>query len=49
MRQMDWKYFSGIFFKTIFEVPLGIPRVIKYRKPVDKKSIGKKNFDVYQN
>ncbi len=37
---MDSKYFK-IFFKTIFEVLLGIPRVIKYRKPVDKKVLNK--------
>lgn len=37
---MDSKYFS-IFFKTIFEVMLGIPGVMKYRNPVDKKILGK--------
>ena len=37
---MDWKYFK-VFFKTIFEVSLGMPIVMKYRSPVDKKVIKK--------
>ncbi len=38
---MDWKYFK-VFFKTIFEVLLGMPSVIKYRNPVDKKVLKKR-------
>jgi len=33
---MDRKYFR-MFFRTIFEVIIGIPKVLKYRSPVDKK------------
>lgn len=37
---MDWKYFK-IFFNTIFEVVRGVPSVLKYRSPVDKKVLKK--------
>lgn len=37
---MDWTYFK-IFLKTIFEVLLGLPNVMKYRSPVDKKVLKK--------
>lgn len=37
---MDWKYFK-VFFKTIFEVLISIPKVLKYRSPVDKKVLEK--------
>ncbi|PKP29364.1 MAG: glycosyltransferase family 2 protein [Bacteroidetes bacterium HGW-Bacteroidetes-18] len=37
---MDWKYFK-VFFKIIFEVLLGVPMVMKYRSPVDKKVLKK--------
>lgn len=34
----DWE-FSKIYFKTIFIVLINIPRVLRYRKPVDKALI----------
>ena len=37
---MDWKYFK-VFFKTIFEVFLGIPNVMKYRSPIEEKVLKK--------
>ncbi|MHB1105101.1 MAG: glycosyltransferase family 2 protein [Lutibacter sp.] len=37
---MDWTYFK-VFFKTIFEVLLGAPIVMKHRSPVDKKVLKK--------
>lgn len=33
---MDRQYFK-VFFKTIFNVLIGIPKVLKYRNPIDKK------------
>ncbi|WP_372757798.1 glycosyltransferase family 2 protein [Mariniflexile sp.] len=39
---MDFKYFK-IFFRTIFEILLGIPRVLKYRNPIDNKRISEIN------
>lgn len=37
---MDWKY-CKIFFKTIFQVLIAIPELMKYRNPVGKKVINK--------
>jgi len=37
---MDSNYFK-IFFRTIFEVMAGFPKVLKYRSPVDKKVLKK--------
>lgn len=37
---MDSKYFR-VFFNTIFEVIIGIPKVLKYRSPVDKRVLKK--------
>jgi len=37
---MDWTYFK-IFYKTIFVVLIGTPKVLKYRKPVDNTTIKK--------
>lgn len=37
---MDWTYFK-VFYKTIFVVLIGTPKVLKYRKPVDNTTIKK--------
>lgn len=37
---MDWAYFK-VFFKTIFEVFLEIPNVMKYRSPIEEKVLKK--------
>ncbi|MDD3722646.1 MAG: glycosyltransferase family 2 protein [Lutibacter sp.] len=37
---MDLRYFK-VFFITIFEVVKGLPKVLKYRSPVDKKVLKK--------
>ena len=37
---MDFSYFK-IYFKAIFEVLINLPKVIKYRNPVDKSVIKK--------
>ena len=40
----DWKYFS-LYFRTILEILLGLPKVLSYRSPIDKKTIIKsRNF-----
>ena len=36
----DWKYFN-IYFKTIFVVFIHIPKILRYRKPIDKEVITK--------